>query len=144
MVVEIGEANSRFSLSLERARADLESLDRASAVTPALAPYAARFREVVQEHERLVDEHEAMASSRGGGPFGYRRASSLLGAIVTEQDAVTNAYAAVVAGAAASVGLSMDDRPGSAAVYQQTPPFYERIRYSIVRPPLDAVLRAAL
>lgn len=141
-LAKLAELNERFAQALERARTDVESLQSVAAARPQFKAYATRYERIVDQHAHLVETQLAAYDDLAGRRLFYRRVSSVLGATITEQNAIFSAYSAVVEDAAASAGIAVPSvRPASD--YVKAPPYYERIRYEVVRPTLDEVVRTA-
>ena len=140
---KIAEVNEAFARSFERAQVDLEAFRRAAAGAPVLGQYADRYGEVVSRHGEMLDEHARAFERLGGGISRYLAASRLLRAIMSEQNLIAQRYAEVVRAAAGAIGIEVRDEPRPPDNYVHVPAYYERLRYQIEAPTLDAVLRAA-
>ncbi len=142
-VAKIAEMNASFARALERAVSERDAFLAAAASRTELAPFADRFAAVVEEHGTLVDMHTRALGNLRGGPFGYTAANELLGSVVSEQELVRSAYTEVLRGAARKLGINARDEARDVANYGQVPPYYERIRFRLVQPTLDDILRYA-
>lgn len=142
-VAKIVEINEAFARAYDRAVGERDAFSGAAARRPELASYANQYGAIVERHGRLVDAHARAAQNLRGGLFGYTAANQLLGAIVSEQESVRNAYAEIVRGASRQLEATGSDEPRDASNYGQVPPYYERIRFRAVQPTLDDILRSA-
>lgn len=91
MVQQMQQAVQQFANELDRARSDLKMLAEAAQQNQALESLEARYRDTVERHEAVLDQHRRMVEhfEEGGA---YRELHRSYGAMITEQRVVRNRY----------------------------------------------------
>ncbi|GAB5518417.1 MAG: hypothetical protein RhofKO_06680 [Rhodothermales bacterium] len=149
---QIPETIQRFGDELARAEGDLNQLKQAARAE--LVPLIATFEAVVDEHRMILSEHEHMHEDLLENPSmkdfvvvqvgEYRKAHRTLGAMLGDQDMIRAKYqdvlydmeVALLGEDAAPKKISWDE-------YQQTPVFYEQIRWRLEQPTVQGLLSAS-
>ena len=138
---EIVEANAVFADELERARADLATLDAAASGEARLVGPAVVFGATLALHELTLAAHLLAAEEVDEGD--YRELHRLYGAIISEQQIIRDQYAYALAGLDTSVAATPAEDPGVPGRYYVVPPYYERIRQANERLSVTERLRRA-
>lgn len=138
---EIAEANAVFADELERARADLATLDAAASGDARLAEPAVVFGATLALHELALAAHLLAAEEVDDDD--YRELHRLYGAIISDQQIIRDQYAYALAGLDTSVAATPAEDPGMQARYYVVPPYYERIRQANERLSVTERLRRA-
>ncbi len=133
---QIEEANDRFANDLDRYRADYTALAGVSFSSEEMDELVEQFQETVKRHEALVRSHAANRISLNEGAS-YRTVSRVLGAVVSENDAVYGTYDRILAQLA-----EVDQPVHDMSRYQAVPPFYVNLERQIRRPSVRLVLAA--
>lgn len=140
----IGAANASFAEELERARADLATLEQRAGTEPRLAEAAVAFAGVVAAHELLLMDHTLLAEEAADDwEDDYRALHRAYGAIVTDAQVIRDRYAHVLAAAARQVATAPGGEVTNWSRYQVVPPYYEAIRSANYRLSVTEVLRRA-
>jgi len=121
-VAEIERINEQFARALSRAEADRAALRSAASEDARLQPLSHEFEAVVADHSRIVAGHETAFAALESGA-GYRSASRLLGAIVTDQHSITDRYRSIAQQVRRMTGHDLNPLRDP-STYQQVPPYY--------------------
>jgi hypothetical protein len=128
-LVQIGAANAYFAQQLGRAEADLRTLEQAAASNASLATYAAQYRAFVLVHQAFLDAHQELeADLEGGGS--YREVHRALGAIISEQNLVSDLYERLLLQIwQTTQGDSTVHAFPDRGTYEIMPPYYSAVTY---------------
>ncbi|MEM6646612.1 MAG: hypothetical protein AAF730_10200 [Bacteroidota bacterium] len=140
-----------FGDELARAEGDLNLLKQAN--HPDLMPFVTDFEAIVDEHRMLIGTHEELYQDVLDNPAMknfvvvkvgvYRKAHRALGAMVGDHDTIRGKYqdilhdmqVALMGEEAAPQKLNWDE-------YQQSPIYYEQIRWRLESPTVQRLLNA--
>ncbi len=123
---------ANFAQQIGQAEADLAALNAAAASTPALAPHAALYADLVAHHTALAAAQEARLEDVAGGS--YRTVSRALGAMVAEQQRVHEQYNRMHYAIQDVVQGTTGGAVISASLYRSVPAYFERIRHGLEQP----------
>ena len=143
----IGEINAQFAQTLDKAKAELETLQRAAATDSDLNAAVAQYEDMLARHEGLVELHGELASTLevktgmlGKLSTSYRNLNRALGAITADQLAMHKQYNQFAASLLENTDMLLVE--AEQGRYQIAPPFYEQIRFALAEKTIGEALSA--
>lgn len=144
----IAAINTQFAQTLERARGELETLQRAAASDSDLNAAVAQYEKLLAHHTEMVAAHGDLAATLevktgmlGKLSTSYRNLNRALGYIAVDQLAMHNHYKQF-----ATSLLEDQDMIANVELeqsrYQIAPPFYEQIRFALAQKSISEALAA--
>ena len=144
----VAAINTQFAQTLERARGELETLQRAAASDSDLNAAVAQYEVLLAQHADMVAAHEDLAATLevktgmlGKLSTSYRNLNRALGYITTDQLTMHNHYKQFATSLLEDQGMiaSVEQEQGR---YQIVPPFYEQIRFALAQKTISQALDA--
>ncbi len=143
----IGEINTQFAQTLNKAKAELETLQRAAATDSDLNTAVAQYEEMLARHEDMVTAHGELAATLevktgmlGKLSTSYRNLNRALGYITADQLSMHKQYNRFAASLLENTDMLMVE--AEQGRYQIAPPFYERIRFELAEKSIGEALSA--
>ncbi len=144
----IAAINAQFVQTLDRANAELETLQRAAATDSELNAAVSQYEVLLARHAGMVNEHGDLASTLevktgmlGKLSTSYRNLNRALGYITAEQLSMHKHYKQFATSLLEGQGMvAMVESEQSR--YQVAPPFYEQIRFALAQKSISEALAA--
>lgn len=142
----VAAINSQFAQTLERARGELETLQRAAASDSDLNAAVTQYEALLAQHAAMVSAHGDLAASLDvkTGMLGkltpsYRNLNRALGYIAADQLAMHNHYKQFATSLLEDQGMIATVQQEQSR-YQIAPPFYEQIRFALAQKSISDAL----
>jgi transposase-like protein len=142
MYRQMQQAVRQSENDLNRARANLQSLQQAADTNAALQPMLERFRENVERHATIVADHRQMIDGLSASSS-YRTLHRAFGAITTDERVIGKVYDRTIRRIDATVrGVEVEEgEPASEATYFTEPAEYRREANARNRLTMEEALR---
>ncbi|MEM8485288.1 MAG: hypothetical protein AAF564_07045 [Bacteroidota bacterium] len=142
----VATINTQFAQTLDKAKAELETLQRAAASDSDLNTAVSQYEMLLARHADMVTAHGDLAATLevktgmlGKLSTSYRNLNRALGYITAEQLSMHKQYNQFASSLLPSAGMvaMVDAEQGR---YQIAPPFYEQIRFALAQKSISEAL----